>query len=165
VPGTGQHVCVQCNASTDCKTGNYCDLGQCVPDTCTPGTQSCNGRNIETCNNDGSGTTATGQCFAPATCIDDGAGKASCGTPTTNPTTDAGSCDLTKCTGNNPCCATGGGCGNQVRYQGGTYCFPTPATCTRNDLSQCTGTQNCCTGTGRCGTNTTFNNQTICVPG
>ncbi len=54
--------CTQCVADSDCKSGEYCESGACVPETCKPAQQSCNGDLVVQCNDTGSGVTPLTQC-------------------------------------------------------------------------------------------------------
>jgi hypothetical protein len=66
--------CTQCIVSTDCKDGQYCEAGACVPQTCKPSQQSCNGNSVVECNESGSGVFLTTQCTLVlfSSCIVDG---------------------------------------------------------------------------------------------
>lgn len=71
----------ECNATgttvvsaEPCPSGNYCDADQnaCVPNVCTPGSSSCDGDTLRTCNAAGSGFDSdTTDCSAQdATCVE-----------------------------------------------------------------------------------------------
>ena len=46
--------CVTCLDTSDCAVdGELCSEGVCLPVICTPGQKSCNGKSVQTCNEDG----------------------------------------------------------------------------------------------------------------
>lgn len=66
--------CTQCIVSSDCNSGEYCESGTCVPQTCKPAQQSCNGNLVVQCNEAGSGVIPLTQCTLAllSYCIVDG---------------------------------------------------------------------------------------------
>jgi Cys-rich repeat protein len=66
--------CTECVVSADCKSGEYCESGSCVPQTCKPAQQSCDGNLVVQCNDTGSGVTPLTQCTLAlfSSCVLDG---------------------------------------------------------------------------------------------
>ncbi len=69
--------CAACLDDRSCPESQHCAIGKCEDDVCTPGTSTCSGNSVLTCNTSGSGFTGAIACQARQTCVATG-GVASC---------------------------------------------------------------------------------------
>jgi hypothetical protein len=72
-----QMVCVECVGNADCPSNKSCVDQACVDRACSPGSSTCRGGGVSTCNGDGSGYGAVAMCPADHPCVE-ATGKASC---------------------------------------------------------------------------------------
>ncbi len=63
-------LCVECFASTDCEEDEFCLEHYCLSEVCTGGESRCDGLDVVTCKEDGSGEAVSQTCGASQFCED-----------------------------------------------------------------------------------------------
>ena len=71
-------ICVQCVSNADCAADAWCGQSYCLPDVCTGGALACDGKDVLSCAEDGSGWTVKETCDLDEYCDDEACHEYKC---------------------------------------------------------------------------------------